>query len=385
MSQKAVKVWVWGSILLLVCGMAFAGGTKEGGAAAAPAIAAPEVLASEMASIQKEFATVSSTGIKAVSTDTLKLTPDEIATVKAKNLKVAWLFGEQSAWSQGILAGSQKAMAELNMKLVFTADAAFDPAKQKTDIENALAVKPDIMLSLVVDPVSEAQAYREAATAGVKLAFIDELPEGFRQKTDYVGVVSSDLVNLGKAAAEMMAKAIGGKGKIGFMYYDTKYHNTNMREAAFLYTIQKNYPNIQVVAVQGITDAQSSGVVASAMITQHPDIVGLFSPWDGPAEAVVAACRSANRSDIKVVTFDFGAANALDMVKGGNVAGIVVDDPFQMGYSLIILGAYGVLGKDAPAFSIVNASKADGKNVVDVWRKVMGADPPPEIIQAAGK
>jgi ribose transport system substrate-binding protein len=274
-------------------------------------------------------------------------------------------------------------MAELNMNLVFTADAAFDPARQKTDIENALAAKPDIMLSLVVDPVSEAQAYKEAANAGVKLAFIDELPEGFQQKRDYVGVVSSDLVDMGKDAAEMMANAIGGKGKIGFMYFDTKFHNTNMREAAFLYTIQKNYPDIQVVAVQGITDAQSSGVVASAMITQHPDIAGIFSPWDGPAEAVVAACRAANRPDIKVVTFDFGAANALDMVKGGNVAGIVVDDPFQMGYSLVILGAYGVLGKDAPPFSIVNAAKADAKNVVQVWRKVMGADPPQEIIQAA--
>ena len=342
-------------------------------------------LDSEMVSIKKEFATLSSQGVKAVPASVLSLTPAEIATIKAKNLKVAWLFGEESAWSKGIQAGSEKAIAELNMKLAFTADAQFDPAKQKTDIENALAIKPDIILSLVVDPVAESQAYRQAVSAGAKLAFIDELPEGFQQGRDYVGVVSSDLVNLGKDAAEMMATAIGGKGKIGFMYYDTKYHNTNMREAAFKYIIQTKYPNIQIVAEQGITDADSSGVAASAMITQHPDIVGLFSPWDGPAEAVVAACRAAKRADIKVVTFDFGAANALDMVKGGNVAGIVVDDPFAMGYSLIIEGAYGILGKQAPPFLMVPATKADAKSVVAVWRKVMGADPAPEIIKAAQK
>jgi ribose transport system substrate-binding protein len=339
----------------------------------------------ELENIKKEFATLSSTGVKAVPTSVLQLTPAETATIKAKKLKVAWLFGEESAWSKGIQAGSEKAIADLNMNLVFTADAQFDPAKQKTDIENALAVKPDIMLSLVVDPVSEAQAYREAIEAGVKLAFIDELPEGFKHPNDYVGVCSSDLVNLGKDAAEMLADAIGGKGKIGFMYYDTKYHNTNMREAAFKYIIQTRYPKIQIVAEQGITDAESSGVAAAAMITQHPDIVGLFSPWDGPAEAVVAACRAAKRPDIKVVTFDFGAANALDMVKGGNIAGIVVDDPYAMGYSLVIMGAYGILGKPCPAFLMVPAAKADAKNVVSVWKKVMGADPAPEIINASKK
>jgi ribose transport system substrate-binding protein len=340
-------------------------------------------LDSEMASIQKSFTTLSSTGIKAVPASVLKMTPAEISTIKAKRLKVAWLFGEESAWSKGIQAGSEKAIAELNMKLAFIADAQFDPAKQKTDIENALAIKPDIILSLVVDVVSEAQAYREAVDAGAKLAFIDELPEGFQQPKDYVGVCSSDLVNLGKGAAEMLATAIGGKGKIGFMYYDTKFHNTNMREAAFKYIIQTKYPKIEIVAEQGITDAESSGVVAAAMITQHPDIVGLFSPWDGPAEAVVAACRAAKRPDIKVVTFDFGAANALDMVKGGNMAGIVVDDPFAMGYALVIMGAYGILGKACPPFLMVPATKADAKNVVQVWRKVMGADPAPEIIEAA--
>jgi ribose transport system substrate-binding protein len=340
-------------------------------------------LDSEMASITKDFATLSSTGIKAVPTSVLSLTPAEKATIIGKKLKVAWLFGEESAWSKAIQTGSEKAIAELKMKLVFTADAQFDPAKQKTDIENALAVRPDIMLSLVVDPVSESQAYRQAVSAGIKLAFIDELPQGFQQPRDYVGVCSSDLVNLGKGAAEMMATALGGKGKIGFMYYDTKYHNTNMREAAFKYVIQTKYPNIQIVAEQGITDPASSGVVAAAMITQHPDIKGLFSPWDGPAESVVAACRAAKRPDIKVVTFDFGAANALDMVKGGNVAGIVVDDPYAMGYNLVIMGAYGILGKECPPFLMVPAAKADAKNVVEVWKKVMGADPAPEIINAS--
>ncbi len=84
-----------------------------------------------------------------------------------------------------------------------------------------------------------------------------------------------------------------------------------------------------------------------------------------------------------MVTFDFGAANALDLVKGGHVGGIVVDDPFAMGYALIYLGAYGILGKQAPPFLMVPATKADAKNVVAVWRKVMGADPAEEIIKAS--
>jgi ribose transport system substrate-binding protein len=44
--------------------------------------------------------------------------------------------------------------AELNMNVVAVTEAGQDPNKQRKDIETTLALNPDIIITLVLDPVS---------------------------------------------------------------------------------------------------------------------------------------------------------------------------------------------------------------------------------------
>ncbi|HVP20155.1 MAG TPA: LacI family transcriptional regulator, partial [Spirochaetia bacterium] len=67
---------------------------------------------------------------------------------------------------------------------------------------------------------------------------------------------------------------------------------------------------------------------------------------------------------------------------GGNVVGIAADLAYMLGYTKAVLGAYGVLGKAAPAFVIVPAIKVTKKNVVEGWRESLHKDPPQEIMNA---
>jgi ribose transport system substrate-binding protein len=326
-----------------------------------------------------DFVTKNKNGVKAVMADVLKLTDAEKETIRSKNLKVAWLYGEVSEWSKGLGNGSQKAIDELNMKLIFTGDAKFDPANQITNLEDALTAKPDIILSLVVDPVSETAAFKKAAQSGVVLSFVDEVPEGFVHGVDYAGVVTGDLVNMGKYCAEMLGNSLGGKGKIGFLYYDTIFWNTNAREHAAIKTFETEYPNIEIVANKGVVTYDDNDLAARAIITQNPDIAGLVAPWDGPANVVASACKAVGRPDIKITTFDLGAAIALDMLKGGNIVGISAESTADCGYYMVMAAAYKILGKETPEFMDVKAYKVTADNVLRDWEEIIGSKPPEEL------
>lgn len=60
-------------------------------------------------------------------------------------------------------------------------------------------MKPDILISLVVDPVSGAAAFRPAVEQGSKLVLISNLPSGFEHGKDYAGIVTDDLSQMGKS------------------------------------------------------------------------------------------------------------------------------------------------------------------------------------------
>ncbi|WP_459782925.1 substrate-binding domain-containing protein, partial [Photobacterium sp. R1] len=77
---------------------------------------------------------------------------------------------------------------------------------------------------------------------------------------DYAGIVTDDLFQMGKLAADMIAKAVGNKGKVGFIYHEANYYVTNQRDQAVLTNLQKNYPGIEIVAKRGIANANDGEV-----------------------------------------------------------------------------------------------------------------------------
>lgn len=312
----------------------------------------------------------------------IKLTDEEKAKIKAGGYKAAYLMHTTADFTKALMLGAQDAFKELGIELVATTDAAMDPTKQKTDVETVMALDPDIILTLVIDPVQGAEAFRPAVEAGTKLVFMSNVPQGYVQGKDYVAIVTDDLFGMGKAAAEMLCDAIGGTGDVGWIYHDAAYYVTNQRDNAFKTVLQESCPGAKIVAEQGLANPADAEAIASAMLTKNPSIKGFYVPWDTPAEGVVAAARAANRPDVKVVTLDLGANNALDMAKGGNVAGIAADMAYMLGYTKAMLGAYGILGKEAPPFVIVPAMKVTKDNLAEGWKESLHQDAPQVVLDA---
>lgn len=318
-------------------------------------------------------------GESATPSADIDLTDEEKAQVEAGGYTAALLWPTTGDFIDAVNRGANDELAELGIDVVATTDAQFDPAKQQNDIATALAKKPAVVLSLPVDPSSAAVAYQPLVDAGSKIVFMSNVPVGWTAGDQYVSSATDDLTQMGSLAADAMADAIGGKGKIGYIYYDATFYVTNQRDQTFKSTIQTKYPGVEIAAESGITDPASAEEVANAMLLQHPDLDGIYVTWSGPAEGVLSALRTAGNTTTKLVTLDLSEPIALDLVNGGNVAGIVADEAYTLGRSLAKLAAYGLIGKKAPPFVVVPAVLVSADNIEDAWMTSLHVDAPSEL------
>jgi hypothetical protein len=142
---------------------------------------------------------------------------------------------------------------------------------------------PVMSFWLPLDPVTSAEAFRAAVADGVKLVFLSNLPSGYVHGVDYAAIVTDDLFQMGKQAADALAEAMGGSGTVGWIFHDAAYYVTNQRDNAFKTTIENDYPDISIVAEQGISDPARAEEIANAMLLRHPDLGGVYVTWAGPA------------------------------------------------------------------------------------------------------
>ncbi|NUS71405.1 MAG: substrate-binding domain-containing protein [Ensifer adhaerens] len=345
----------------------------------AAALVSGFVLAAGAASAQ----TVGPSGESATPSADVALTDADIGALKGKGYKAALLWHTSSDFTNAVSAGAKDEFARAGVEIAVTTDAGFDAARQRSDIETALAAKPNVILALPLDPVTSAEAFRQAVTDGSKLVFLSNLPSGYKQGTDYASIVTDDLFQMGKQAADALAKAIGGKGKVGYIFHDASYYVTNQRDQAFKSTIEKDYPDIKIVAEQGISDPARAEELASAMLLQNPDLDGIYVTWAEPADGVLSALRSSGNTKTKIVTLDLAEPVALDMVKGGNVTALVADKAYELGRAMAATGLKSLLGQQTPAFVVAPALTVTKENVADGWKQSLNRDAPQSVLEAA--
>jgi ribose transport system substrate-binding protein len=327
-------------------------------------------------------------GEKGVLATTIRLSASEIAKVKGMKATaaIALHYGGND-WSTAQVAGLKHEFAALGIKVVGVTDAKFDANTQVSDIQTLLAKKPSIIVSIPVDPVATAKAYKQAAAAGVKLVFMDNVPNGMKAGKDYVSDVSADNYGNGVVSAQLLAKQLRGKGTIGLIYHQADFFVTHQRYQGFKATIAK-YPGIKIVSEKGVPGpnfAAQSQTAASAMLTRYPDLTAIWAVWDVPATGVIAAAKSAGRSDLVIATEDLGLDDAVPLAQKSMVCCVGAQRPFDQGVAEAQLGAYALLGKKAPPYVVAPALPVSHANVLQAWHTVYHAKAPKSLSRAYKK
>jgi len=319
-------------------------------------------------------------GPPAVSPDVLKFSDQDLAKLKAGKFTAGLVMHTMDAgWPQLQVAGISNTLKDLGIEVVGTTDAKFQPGQQISDLEQMIARKPDVIFSIPIDPKSESEAYKKAAAAGIKLVFMDNVPVDMAPGKDYVTVVASDNEKNAYFAAQELVGAIGGKGEVGVitLVYDY-YYSVAARKVGALKAFGE-HPDIKVADVGTFTAPEKAYEVATAMLTAHPDMKGIFVAWDTPAQQVVAAAKTLGR-DIVVTTNDIAADSALNVARGEFLA-VGAQRPYDQGVAEAKAAALALLGHDVPPYISVPTLRVKKLDLLSALKQVTKEDAPASVVK----
>lgn len=311
----------------------------------------------------------------------LEMSDEDVAKLRDGGYSSAILAHVWADHTAAWVKGAEDEFERLGIKVNAVTNAEFNPAVQRSDVETVLASNPDLILAVPVDPATATEAFRSAVEANVKLVFLAAVPDGYEHGKEYVSLATDDLFQMGERAADAMAQAIGGKGKIAYVYYDATLYVPNSRDQAFIQTIRNKYPDIEIAVEQGIVDPNRASEIADALLIQHPDLDGIYVTWAQPAEGFLASLRAAGNTTTKIVTMDLSEPLALDMLAGGHTAAIVADEAYNYGVAAARAGAIGLLERPVPDFLIVDALTITRDNIREGWNRSLHTDPPAAVLE----
>lgn len=175
---------------------------------------------------------------------------------------------------------------------VIVTDAAFNPAKQISDIEDLLRQDIDLLIYWPVDDSAIADALERAVDAGVPTI---QAGGGF---TDHPGTVSNAYISqwqLGEMVARELVDDLGGKGRIIAML-PIAGTTAAVEQLDALQAVLKGHPDIDLASIEyGDWNRAKAKQITENLLQRFPRIDGVFSPAGQMSIGVAEAFDEAGR------------------------------------------------------------------------------------------
>jgi len=315
----------------------------------------------------------------------LAITPEDVTAIREMGWKAAFLNWSGVPYNQAFTHGIERAFDELGINLVATTNFEFDAVKANSDVLNVLPLEPDIIITGVLDPTQWPGILQPALDAGITIEMWSQGVEGWDVGNQLCNITSYDPAYDGATVADGIAKWYPDGAKVGVIRWSFNHPVVIGRDQGFLDRLAE-HPNLEVVADLPMDDPNRADVVASALITQFPEVEVIYGPWDSPpAEGIVAAIRAAGRDDIRVATMDLGFTGAHEIATDGIIFHDTAQAVYEAGRTMAIASAMCRLGKEVPPFLVVPTYGVDKENLSSGWLYMHGPDIPlPEEDQIPG-
>jgi ribose transport system substrate-binding protein len=252
-----------------------------------------------------------------------------------KRLKIAVIpKGTTHEFWKSVHAGAVKASRELDVDIVWKGPLKEDDLKAQIDVVNSFVAQG--VSGIVVAPLNDS-----ALRAPVKSAVQAKIPvvvfDSDLQGDEHVSFVATDNQAAGKLASEGMAKKLDGKGNIVVLRYQEGSASTQNREKGFLDGL-KAKPDLKIVSDNqyGGATTESSFQKAESLLIAHKAqtgaVNGIFTPNESTTFGMLQALKKSGVNR-KVKFFGFDSSDKLvAALKEGDIDGLVVQNPFNMGY-----------------------------------------------------
>jgi ribose transport system substrate-binding protein len=223
--------------------------------------------------------------------------------------------------------GAQAEAKKLGVSLDFQGPDKFSPSLQTPVVNAVAAKKPDAVLVAPTDTKAMFAPINQLKQNGSKIVLVDTTLD---DPSLAESQIASDNLAGGKAAADTLAKLIGGKGKVFVNNVNPGISTTDLRAKGFADEAKKL--GLQYIGQQfnGDDPAKAASIV-NAVIAKNPDLKGIFAANLFGAEGSATALRQAGKvGKVKIVGFDAGPKQVKDL-QDGIVQGLIAQKPATIG------------------------------------------------------
>lgn len=229
-------------------------------------------------------------------------------------------------------AGLEAAAADLGVKVTFTGPLDFDTAGQARQLDEIIVRKPAGLLIFPGDAAALAPGIDRAIEAGIPVACIIGDVAGSKRSV-FLGISNFDAGRLG---GEMLAEAIGGKGKVLLGTFPAP--STLERVEGYKAVFAEKYPEIEVVdVVNDKADPSYAPTAYAQALLANPDVVGIGgTDGDSGKGAALAVIEQGKVGVVKIVAMDRNP-DMLPYIADGTIHGAVAQKSWLESYLAVHL------------------------------------------------
>jgi ribose transport system substrate-binding protein len=285
---------------------------------------------------------------------------------------------------QSIHRGAQRAADDLKKANGIGVEIKWDgPLKENeaqaqiSIIDRNIAARVNGIVLAPQDSEQMVPPVERSVREGIPVVIIDSGLAAEGQKV-MVKYIATDNYNGGRLAAQRLLKVLADSGKtapnIILLRYQVGSESTDQREKGFEDYVSKVIAEQKAAGQPTITwlskDKYAGATEETALKEMNPllnnlrdrGIDGIFAPNESSAGGTLAALRSLQlNKKVKLVGFD-SSAPLLDALRDGDIDGLILQDPYRMGY----LGVW-TLVQHLEGYNVApdgNKVQSTGENVI---------------------
>lgn len=283
---------------------------------------------------------------------------------------------DSSSYWTNVKKGVMQAADDLNkelgykgsdkIKVTYNAPAKSENIDEQVNIlDEELSRYPDAVGIASIDSAACSVQFDLATANGIPIISLDS-------GNEYKGIqciVKTDNEDAARTGAYKLANEIGDEGQVILVVHDSNSETAKERAKSFEEEIKNNYPSVSIVetiycdklddlkkkiavekdpnisedlqkaAVEKMTDDE----VMQYYLEKYPDLKGVFGTNESSTIFALEALQKTELAGkVALVGFDIGEKQIVAM-KNGEIAGLVVQNPFGMGYASVVAAARTVL------------------------------------------
>ena len=279
---------------------------------------------------------------------------------------------DSSSYWTNVKKGVMQAADDLNkelgykgsdkIKVTYNAPAKSEDIDEQVNIlDEELSRYPDAVGIASIDSAACSVQFDLATANGIPIISLDS-------GNEYKGIqciVKTDNEDAARTGAYKLANEIGDEGQVILVVHDSNSETAKERVKSFEEEIKNNYPSVSIVetiycdklddlkkkiavekdpnisedlqkaAVEKMTDDE----VMQYYLKKYPDLKGVFGTNESSTIFALEALQKTELAGkVALVGFDISEEQTAAM-KNGEISGLVVQNPFGMGYASVVAAA----------------------------------------------